>query len=393
MRAKITPSFVTGATAEPGKERSIYWDSDLAGFGLMVTTSGAKSFVVQYRNERRQSRRMTISAELKLGAARKKARQIIGDVAKGSDPLAEKRKVALAAGNTLQAVCENYFRREGRKLRTAGERQRRLALLVYPRLGSRQIEDVRRSDVVKLLDKIEDENGASMADHALSYLRRVMNWHSLRDDSYRSPIVRGMKRLNGNARSRTLSDDEIRRIWAATRTLSGAFPMLVKFLLLTATRRNEAARMKRSEVDGDVWTIPASRYKGNHDHAVPLSKAAQKIIAATPVIDGSDLVFTNDGWRPVSPSRLKAQLDAESGVAGWVLHDLRRSARSLMSRAGVNADVAEMCLGHVLRGVRGIYDRHSYSAEKRQAFETLAAQIERIVNPLSEKVVPLRAAP
>src|SRR6516162_5411349 len=132
--------------------------------------------------------------------------------------------------------------------------------------------------------------------------------------------------------------------------------------------------MKRSEVDGDVWTIPASRYKGNHDHAVPLSKAAQKIIAAMPVIDGSDLVFTNDGWRPVSPSRLKAQLDAESGVAGWVLHDLRRSARSLMSRAGVNADVAEMCLGHVLRGVRGIYDRHSYSAEKRQAFETLAAQ-------------------
>jgi len=98
-----------------------------------------------------------------------------------------------------------------------------------------------------------------------------------------------------------------------------------------------------------------------------------------PVIDNSDLVFTNDGRRPVSPCKLKPDLDRASGVTGWTLHDLRRTARSLMSRAGVNTDHAERCLGHVIGGVRGVYDRHEYLAEKRQAFEALAALIDSIV--------------
>ena len=78
-------------------------------------------------------------------------------------------------------------------------------------------------------------------------------------------------------------------------------------------------------------------------------------------------------------------------MTGWTLHDLRRTARSLMSRAGVDADHAERALGHVIAGVRGVYDRHEFKEEKRRAFEALAAQIERIINP-QENVVPLRTA-
>jgi integrase len=78
-------------------------------------------------------------------------------------------------------------------------------------------------------------------------------------------------------------------------------------------------------------------------------------------------------------------------VTGWTLHDLRRTARSLMSRAGVPSDHAERSLGHVMLGVRGIYDRHEYLQEKRHAFEALAGQIEHIVNP-QRNVVPLRGA-
>jgi hypothetical protein len=148
MRIKLTPAFVASAKTEPGKERSIYWDSDLAGFGLMVTANAAKSFVVQYRNDTRQSRRMTISADLRLGEARKEAKAIMGRVAKSLDPLAERRLKEAAATNTLQSVCESYFAREGRRLRTVGERQKQLRRLVYPRLGSRQIEEVKRSHVV-----------------------------------------------------------------------------------------------------------------------------------------------------------------------------------------------------------------------------------------------------
>jgi integrase len=166
---------------------------------------------------------------------------------------------------------------------------------------------------------------------------------------------------------------------------------LVRFLLLTACRRTEARYMKRSEVVGDIWTVPPSRQKANLHHVVPLSKAAKAILNAMPVIDNSDLIFTNDGWRPVSPSKLKPQLDKESGVAGWTLHDLRRSARSLLSRAGVNADHAERCLGHVIGGVRGVYDRHAYLDEKRHAFEALAALIKRIIDPQAN-IVSLRDA-
>jgi integrase len=114
---------------------------------------------------------------------------------------------------------------------------------------------------------------------------------------------------------------------------------------------------------------------------VPLSKAAKAIIDAVPMVDNSDWVFTNDGKRPASCStRFKARLNAASGTSGWTIHDLRRTARSLMSRIGVPTDHAERCLGHVIGGVRGVYDRHEFLDEKRIAFETLAAEIKRITS-------------
>ena len=100
-------------------------------------------------------------------------------------------------------------------------------------------------------------------------------------------------------------------------------------------------------------------------------------------------MFTSRGRVALSGlSGRKAEFDRLCGVSGWTLHDLRRTARSLMSRAGVNSDHAERCLGHVIGGVRGTYDRHEYYEEKRHAFEALAAQIERILNPI-ENVVPM----
>jgi integrase len=139
--------------------------------------------------------------------------------------------------------------------------------------------------------------------------------------------------------------------------------------------------------------IPASRYKGNHDHVVPMSKAAKAVIDALPVVDGSKWIFSHDGKRPVGGfSKFKARLEKASGTSGWTLHDLRRTARSLMSRAGVPADHAERALGHVINGVRGTYDRHEYLAEKRAAFEAVAEQIRRIISPPGDNVVELRGA-
>ncbi len=148
--------------------------------------------------------------------------------------------------------------------------------------------------------------------------------------------------------------------------------------------------MRRSELDGADWLIPAARYKGKHDHLIPLSATAQKIIENVPIIDGSDYVFTTTGRHPATDfATKKQQFDKLCGVTGWRLHDLRRTSRSLMSRAGVNADHAERCLGHVIGGVRGTYDRHEYHREKQAAFEELAALVERIVE-LRDNVTALR---
>src|SRR5262249_5267447 len=151
--------------------------------------------------------------------------------------------------------------------------------LVYPKLGARQIGDIKRSEVAKLLDKIADENGPVQADVTLSFVRRVMNWHAGRSDDFRSPIVRGMAKTKPSQRrrQRILTDDELRAVWQTAEAQPNPFNCLVQFLLLTATRRNEAARMERSEVSGTEWTIPEARYKTGAKLLVPLSPAALEI--------------------------------------------------------------------------------------------------------------------
>ena len=228
-----------------------------------------------------------------------------------------------------------------------------------------------------------------MADRTLATLRRLMNWHASRDDDFKSPVVRGMGRVKPKetARSRILSDEELKRVWEAAGEGRGVFPAFIKFLLLTAARRAEAARMTRSEIEGDDWVLPASRNKTKQELVRPLSKAAREILASLPRFETGTFVFSSDGRRPLGGfSKFKAVFDKQCGVSGWVLHDCRRTARSLMSRAGINDNHAERCLGHVIGGVKGVYDRHRYHPEMLRAYEALAAQIERIVNPQASVV-------
>jgi integrase len=393
MREKLTPTFVAKAPPPEAGDRIIYWDAARQGFGLMVTALGHRSFVVQYRVKRR-SRRMHLKSGLNLSEARKEATAILGAVAKGHDPLAERRKAEGAATNTLKSIAEEYLSRDGKQLRSAEQRSAVLERLVYPRIGARQIDEIRRGDIIRLLDQIADERGPVMADQVLAYLRRVMNWHAGRSDDFRSPIVRGMARSRPGERrrQRVLSDNELRAIWRAAEASQKAFGYLVQFILLTAVRRNEAAHMRRSEISGDNWIVPQARYKTGLELLVPLSPMAQAVLAKVPVIGRGDLVFTTDGRRPLSAfSSFKQAFDEKCGVTDWTIHDLRRTARTLMSRARVDSDIAEMCLGHKLPTIRGTYDRHSYAEEKRIAFAKLAMVIERILDP-QPNVVPMRAA-
>jgi integrase len=392
MRSKLTPAFVAKPPLPEKGDRVIYWDATQSGFGLMVTKAGHKSYVCQYRAGR-LSRRMHLKSGLTLTEARKEANAILGRVAKGGDPLGEKRKAEEASENTFRAVAETFLQREGPKLRSADERRKIFERLVYPTLGSRQIDAIRRSDIVKLLDTIEDDSGPRMAHLTLAYIGRLFSWHAGRSDDFRTPIIRGMGRVNAKerARKRTLTDDELRAVWAAAVAGGALFDRYVQFLLLTACRRNEAARMTRAELDGADWLIPGSRTKNKQDLLLPLCRKAVDVLSKQPIVGKPDgFVFTNDGVRAFRNFAVcKANLQERSGTKNWSLHDLRRTARSLMSRAGVPADHAELALGHILGGVRGVYDRHSYRDEKRAAFEALAAQIDRILQP-ADNVVQLR---
>jgi integrase len=367
-------------------------DGGARGLYLVVQPSGRKSFCVRYRYAG-LPRKLTLQAGVSLSAARKLCADALHEVAQGRDPREAKwdakTKAVRAKANTVQAACEAYLKREGAKLRTVRAREQALKQLVYPVIGSQQIDTVRRSQIVQLLDGIEDEHGARSADLVLAYLRRIFNWHATRTDEFKSPLVRDMTRYSqrDHARSRVLSDDELRAVWKAS-AAGGAFPSFLRFLLLTGCRRGEAAGLTWAEIEGDRWRLPESRNKTGQELVRPLSKATQALLAGLPRIADTSFVFTN-GDRPLGFSRQKRNFDAACGVTGWWLHDLRRTARTLMSRAGVNADVAERCLGHVIHGVRAVYDRHSFEPEMAAAFEKLATQIERIVNP-TDNVTPMR---
>jgi integrase len=382
------------------------------GLYVVVQPSGRKSFAVRFRIGGRP-RKLTLEKGLTLAEARAAAAKALVEVEKNNDPTVVKRKTKdaqrAAAANTFKAVAEAYLDREGKKkederLRSLAWRRQLLERLVYPTLGDRPIGVIKRNAVIELLDKIEDgklfhpetkepiRGGATMAHSALAIIRAIMNWHAVRDEDYRSPIVRGMGRIKPKKRKRerVLNDDELRAVWkTAEQRGADPFAALVRFLLLTAARRSEGAGLSWAEIDDAGWTLPARRNKVKLDLVRPLSAAARKLLEDRPRIAGCLYVFTY-GRKPLATfSQSKEEFDEACGVIGWTLHDLRRTARTLMSRAGVTPDHAERCLGHVMPGIRDNYDRHEFYEEKRHAFDALAAQIERIVNPV-HNVLPLR---
>jgi integrase len=450
MREKLTPAFVRDAKPPENGDRVIYWDTAMPSFGLMVTKNGSRSFVYQYRNVRHESRRKTWAARidgsntgLTLAQAHSIAKIWDGKVEQGLDPLEddraerrkaqeERRKQEEAATNTVEAIFEEYLVREcgmrrdadgnatfkGGKIRSGSQRLDAFERLVYPRIGDKQIDEVMRSQIVKMLDEIEDKNGPVMADRTLAYVRKAFNWKVARTDNFNSPIVKGMARTKPKEREgkRVLADDEIRDIWTAldsdAEDIPECFARLQRCLFFAAVRRTEAARMSWPEIErvsrddykGDVWTAPAARMKGKLDHAVPLTGALLAVIGERPTdAKCRPFVFsTTGGKKPFSNySKVKRALDREIAklreregrkpMAPWTMQrDVRRTARTLLSRAGVPSEHGERVLAHAIPGVEGVYDRYEYIAEKRNALERLAALIDRIVNPPAVNVIPMQ---
>ena len=199
-----------------------------------------------------------------------------------------------------------------------------------------------------------------------------------------------MKALNKeSARARVLTDDEIRKIWQACEAAPSSFNRLVQFLLVTAARRTEGSALIWSEING-VWTLPAERNKTGEELTRPLNKHALTILDNMPRLVECDLVFPASTNTPLASYNYhKRLLDEASGVTGWVLHDLRRTARTLMIRAGIDVDTSERMLGHTIGGVRGVYDRHKYLPAMTRGFDALSILLDQILDP-QDNVTPFR---
>jgi integrase len=381
MHAKkpLTDRAIHALKPAPKGKRKLVWDALVPGLAVRVTDTGQRSFVLVTRypgSQHPTPRALGTVGAISLEDARAKAREWHKSIAAGIDPAQTAQR---AERDTLRSISEEYLAREGGKLRSADYRKSVLERLVYPALGSVPIIAIRRSDIVRLLDRIEDDHGPHMANTVLAFLRRIMSWHAARADDFQPPIVRGMSRDKGQARERVLTDDEIRAIWKATSD-DGVVGAYIRFLLLTGARRNEAAKMEWAEISEGDWTLPAARNKTGVDLTRPLSRAAQAILTSIP--RNGPWVFTRSGTAGLGGfTKLKAELDRASGTSGWTLHDLRRTSRSLMSRAGVPSDHAERCLGHLITGIRSVYDRHQYREEMLLAYEKLSALISGIVDP------------
>jgi integrase len=305
-----------------------------------------------------------------------------------------KRGEERSGAPTFEAVAEQWFQRHVQKkaLRSHAHIRYYLDRHILPEWAGREFTTIRRGDVTKLLDHVEDNAGPTAADCTLAMISNITNWFATRHDDYSSPIIRGMRRSNPKERARTriFTDDELRVIWRAAEA-NGSFGALVRLLLLTGQRRDKVARMRWEDIKDGVWTIPSEkREKGNAD-VLRLPQLALDIINAQPRFSENPFVFASKGNGPATTHTVaKAAFIAKlPEMPQWQLHDLRRTARSLMSRAGIGPDIAERVLGHAMDGVEGIYDRHQYLEEKAHALKSLAALLEKIVNPPAENVVSM----
>lgn len=389
-RKTLTDNGVAALKADA--KRYTFPDPELRGHYVRVMPSGAKSYVAVSRNPDGKQVWATLGPtdHLEIETAREAARRAIARIKDGLAPVEEKPRV-----ESFDDVARDYLKRHvvAKGLRSEDEIRRLLNVYVLPTWKDLEFVEIRRGAVAKLLDTIEDENGKRQADYVLAIVRGICNWYAARNEDYVSPIVRGMRRTapTGRKRARILTDDEIRAVWKATET-GGAFASIVRFALLTAQRREKVLTLKWADITDGVWTVPNSEREKGAGGDLVLPQLALDVVERQPQVEDNPYVFAGRGDGYFNGlSKAKAALDKAAGVTGWTIHDLRRTARSLLSRAGVRPDIAERVLGHVIEGVEGVYDRHGYRDEKAEALKRLAGLLTNILNP-AKNVIPLARA-
>lgn len=372
---------VDTAKAIDGK-RTNYFDKTLAGFVLRVTPTGAKTFAVKYRagtGRKAPVRWHTIGryGPLTVEQARAEAKRILGSVAHGKDPASEKQE--LANQSSVATVIDEWLAKDQKDNRTVNDVERIMRRDIVPVIGSKAIGAVTKLDIIRLVDAIA-ERAPIMANRTLAHTKRLFRWAASRDIISADPSQFVERPATDRKRDRVLGDDELVAVWNAAIGIGGPYGAGVRLLILTGARREEIFRARWSELAGDssALILPPERDKVGAGRVIPLVQAATAVIEELPRL--GDYLLTSNGRSPFSGfSKSKARLDLHCGVANWRLHDLRRTVATGLQRLGVRLEVTETVLGHVAgsrSGVVGVYQRHKYENEAREALAVWADHLQ-----------------
>ena len=368
-----------------GKAEALFWDASCRGFGLRALASGHRTWIYQYRDEHKRTRRIALGAvsAVTLDAARQAARQHAASVTQGGNPSAD-RKAKKGAASVLN-VIEAYLRHAKARQRARSYEETERHLLKHTvSLHHDRAETVTRSDIASLLDRVSNASGPFAANRLRAALSALWSWGMraglIKSDS--NPVTFTLRHPE-KARERTLTDDELRAVWAASEG-NGDYARIVRLCILTGCRREEIGGLYWDEVLPDRLLIGAARMKAGSNHEVPLLPAIAAALPDRPEnAEGS--VFGRNGTGFSGWSKSKSALDAKLANAGvkmprWTLHDLRRTFSTRLHDAGVEPLVIEALLAHKQQGVAAVYNRSSFWNAKRAALEKWHDLLAEIVD-------------
>ena len=368
---------VTKSTVERLPVGSLMWDQSLNGFGARRQRRHI-FYLLRYRLNGRQ-RFITIGrhgSPWTPDTARNEARRLLGLVASRTDPANERVRPVETFGAELQRYLER--KRASLKPRSLAEITRHLLVHAKP-LHHLRLGEIDRRTIALRLAEIEQGSGPIARNRVRSSLSAFFTWAVREGLIEINPVSGTGKADEGHSRDRTLSEAEIRSVLNSLG--QDQFGDIVRLLILTAQRREEIGGLRWNEIDFDrgLIVLPPARTKNKRQHEVPICNQAKAILERQP--SKGEFVF---GRRFTNWSGHKADLDRRGlNCNGWRLHDLRRTAATMMAELGILPHIIEAILNHVSgqrAGVAGIYNRARYEGEMRQALQRWADHIVSITS-------------
>ena len=367
----------------PGESQIDYWCTTLAGFGVRVSPGGRKTFMVRYRLGARYRRvKLGVYPELSLSDARRRARQVVGEVASDRDPAQARRDARLAP--TFEVLANLYLEKHARvKKRSWKEDRRVIQNELFPAWRAVRATEIRRRDIRTLIEKVAERPAPSMANRIQALIHKMFNFAIAHEIVEFNPCAQLEHPAKERPRDRVLTDAEIREFWSVMDREPPDIAAAFRLRLITAQRGGEVHGMRWVDVDldGRWWTIPGSVAKNGLAHRVPLSDLALEVLCA--LRDRQTTKSAASGYvlsaAARDPRRRRPAL-ARLGLSDFRGHDLRRTAASRMASAGCSRLVIGKVLNHAEPGVTAVYDRHTYDAEKRQALQTWARSLRALLD-------------